>query len=146
MLKKETISLEHINNKVREKLEAGETAQEMVRVVTDNLNDPEKAKNYSAISQLSNDINLRVKKGDVINQINISENGVLIDGSKVHITGDTLFDNNVITRGMIQAGAVTTDKMLVGNSEGARLALRNNLIEVYDDNNVLRVKLGVWDE
>ena len=146
MLKKEAISLEHINNKVREKLEAGETAQEMVRVVTDNLNDPEKAKNYSAISQLSNDINLRVKKSDVINQINISENGVLIDGSKVHITGDTLFDNNVITRGMIQAGAVTADKMLVGNSEGARLALRNNLIEVYDDNNVLRVKLGVWDE
>ena len=88
MLKKEAISLEHINSKVKEKLEAGETAQEMVRVVTENLNDPKKAKNYSAISQLSNDINLRVKKGDVINQINISENGVLIDGSKIHITGD----------------------------------------------------------
>lgn len=146
MLKKEAISLEHINSKVKEKLEAGETAKEMVRVVTENLNDSEKAKKYSAISQLSNDINLRVKKGDIINQINISENGVLIDGSKVHITGDTLFDHNVITRGMIQAGAVTADKMLVGNSEGARLALRNNLIEVYDDNNVLRVKLGVWDE
>lgn len=146
MLKKEAISLEHINSKVKEKLEAGETAKEMVRVVTENLNDSEKAKKYSAISQLSNDINLRVKKDDIINQINISENGVLIDGSKVHITGDTLFDHNVITRGMIQAGAVTADKMLVGNSEGARLALRNNLIEVYDDNNVLRVKLGVWDE
>ena len=64
----------------------------------------------------------------------------------MHVTGDTVFENNVITRGMIQAGAVTADKMLVGNSEGARLALRNNLIEVYDDNNVLRVKLGVWDE
>lgn len=62
-------------------------------------------------TNLQDDINLRVKKGDVINQINVSDESILIDGKKVHITGDTVFDNNIIAKGMIQAGAVTADKL-----------------------------------
>jgi phage minor structural protein len=46
----------------------------------------------SQISQLSDDINLRVSKDDIINQINLSTEGILIDGSKVHISGQTTFD------------------------------------------------------
>ena len=80
--------------------------------VVANLSDLEKAKsNYSAIAQLQDNINLIVKNDDIINQINISKESILIDGNKVHITGDTKFDNNVITGGMIAAGAITADKL-----------------------------------
>ena len=88
-----------------------QNATSITSVIT-NLSDPIKAAaNYSAFTQLQDDINLRVKKGDVINQINVSDESILIDGKKVHITGDTVFDNNVIAKGMIQAGAVTADKL-----------------------------------
>lgn len=88
-----------------------QNATSITNIVT-NLSDSTKASaNYSAFTQLQDDINLRVKKGDVINQINVSDESILIDGKKVHITGDTVFDNNVIAKGMIQAGAVTADKL-----------------------------------
>ena len=88
-----------------------QNATSITSVIT-NLSDPIKAAdNYSAFTQLQDDINLRVKKGDVINQINVSDESILIDGKKVHITGDTVFDNNVIAKGMIKAGAVTADKL-----------------------------------
>ena len=83
-----------------------------ITTVVNNLKDSSKAiANYSAFTQLNNDINLRVKKGDVINQINVSDESILIDGKKIHITGDTVFDNNVIAKGMIQARAVTADNL-----------------------------------
>lgn len=85
---------------------------ESIASVVGNLSDSTKAAaNYSAFTQLQDTINLRVKKGDVINQINVSDESILIDGKKVHITGDTVFDNNIIAKGMIQAGAVTADKL-----------------------------------
>jgi hypothetical protein len=40
----------------------------------------------SQIQQLSDNINLRVVKNDVINQINLSTEGILIAGKKVHIS------------------------------------------------------------
>lgn len=90
--------------------------------IINNLSDSTKAAaNYSAFTQLQDAINLRVKKGDVINQINVSDESILIDGKKVHITGDTVFDNNVIAKGMIQAGAVTADKLAA-----ADITLGNN--------------------
>ena len=94
-----------------------QNANSITSVVT-NLSDSGKAKkNYSAIAQLNNDIALRVAKGDVINQINISKESILIDGKKVHITGDTHFDNNVVVRGMIAAGAITADKLSASTIE-----------------------------
>lgn len=94
-----------------------QNANSITSVVT-NLSDSTKAKkNYSAIAQLDNDIALRVSKNDVINQINISKESILIDGKKVHITGDTHFDNNVVVRGMIAAGAITADKLSASTME-----------------------------
>ena len=94
-----------------------QNASSITSVVT-NLSDSTKAKkNYSAIAQLNDDIALRVAKGDVINQINISKESILIDGKKVHITGDTHFDNNVVVRGMIAAGAITADKLSASTIE-----------------------------
>lgn len=134
-----------------------------------NLSDVDKAKkNYSAISQMQDDINLRVAKGDVISQINLDKTGATIDGKLLHVTGDTVIEKNVIAKGMIQAGAVTTDNLAAGSvtadkiktgslsaitatigtlrtkASGARMELHDNLILIYDENNVLRLRLGVW--
>lgn len=90
-----------------------QNADKITSVVT-NLGDAAKAKEaYSAIAQMQDDIALRVKSGEIISQINLSKEGVQIDGKLLHVTGDTLFDKNVVVKDMIQAGAVTADKMAV---------------------------------
>jgi hypothetical protein len=50
---------------------------------------------------------------ELISRINLSPTGTRIDGRLLHVTSDAVFDQNVITKGMIQAGAVTADKMQV---------------------------------
>ncbi|MFD1317338.1 hypothetical protein [Loigolactobacillus zhaoyuanensis] len=65
----------------------------------------------SQFTQLQNDINLRVKTGDLINQINISTEGILIDGQKVHITGATKIDSGIITTAEIKDAAITSAKI-----------------------------------
>ena len=107
----ESISIEKIDKTIQDAIDKGIEAQNSVVQLVGNLNKADGTKNYSALVQLQDAINLRVKKGDVINQINVSDESILIDGKKVHITGDTIFDNNVIAKGMIQAGAVTADKL-----------------------------------
>lgn len=113
MIKNEAISLDKVNAAIKDQLSKGVDAEDKVTVVVDNLNSEDGYKNYSALTQLNDAINLRVKEGDVINQINVSTESILIDGAKVHVTGDTLFDNNIITQGMLQAGSVSADKMAV---------------------------------
>lgn len=94
-----------------------QNADSITSVVT-NLSDSEKAKNnYSAIAQLQDDIDLRVAKDDVVNQINISKESILIDGKKTHITGDTKIDKNVIVGGMIAANSITADKLSASTME-----------------------------
>ena len=94
-----------------------QNANSITSVVT-NLSDSDKAKNnYSAIAQLQDDIALRVAKDDVVNQINISKESILIDGNKVHITGDTKIDKNVIVGGMIAANSITADKLSASTME-----------------------------
>ena len=65
----------------------------------------------SQLTMLSDDINLRVKNGEIIAQINISPETVLIDGKRVHITGQTMIDNAVISTAMIKDAAVTNAKI-----------------------------------
>nr|WP_205905117.1 hypothetical protein [Enterococcus casseliflavus] len=62
----------------------------------------------SQITQLSDNINLKVEKNDIVNQINISTEGILISGSKVQITGQTYIENGVIGRAQIANLAVGT--------------------------------------
>lgn len=62
----------------------------------------------SQITQLSDTINLKVSKNDVINQINISTDGILIAGNKVQITGQTYIEDGVIGRAQIANLAVST--------------------------------------
>lgn len=65
----------------------------------------------SQLTMLSDDINLRVKNGEIIAQINISPETVLIDGKRIHITGQTMIDNAVISTAMIKDAAVTNAKI-----------------------------------
>ena len=111
-----------------------------------NLSDVDKAKkNYSAISQLQDDINLRVAKGDVISQINLDKTGATIDGKLLHVTGDTVIEKNVIAKGMIQAGAVTADNMAAETInltdklkiQGGNVTLDENGLSVLQSN-------GTW--
>lgn len=45
----------------------------------------------------------KVDKNDVINQINLSNEQIRISGNKIHITGDTLIDNNSIVSDAIMS-------------------------------------------
>lgn len=81
------------------------------------------AVSQSQITQLSNDINLRVQKGDIINQINISPESILIAGQKVHITGQTSIDNAVIKDAMI--ADIKADKITAGTLNAANVNVIN---------------------
>lgn len=74
----------------------------------------------SQITQISNGIELKVTNAlgkldgkELISRINLTPAGTRIDGKLLHVTGQALFDNNIITKGMIQARAVSADKMQV---------------------------------
>lgn len=135
-----------------------QNANSITSIVT-NLGSATRAKNaYSAFAQMQDAIELRVAANQVISKINMSPETITIDGKYIHITGNTVFDNNVIARGMIQANAITSDKINVNSlsaicatigtlrtaTSGARLEVSSNQIRVYDANNVLRVRLGVF--
>lgn len=77
----------------------------------------------SQITQLQSDINLRVQKGDVINQINISPESILIAGQKVHITGQTTIDNAIIKDAMI--ANLSASKLTAGTIDAGKINVVN---------------------
>lgn len=97
-----------------------QNANSITSVVTE-LNKKPADCNYSSINQLQDDILLCVKKDGVINAINVSTEGVVIDGKKVHITGDTVFDNNVIVGGMIAAESIALEHLKANSVSSAKI-------------------------
>jgi predicted phage tail protein len=97
-----------------------QNADKITSVVT-NLSDTQKASAaYSAIAQMVNAIQMRVtadnlkemgQSGQLMSYINLTPTAVSILSELLHITADTLIDGNVITNGMIKAGAITADKL-----------------------------------
>lgn len=97
-----------------------QNADSITSVVT-NLSDTQKASAaYSAIAQMVNAIQLRVtadnlkemgQNGKLMSYINLTPTSVSILSKLLHIKADTLIDGNVITSGMLQAGAVTAEKL-----------------------------------
>lgn len=75
----------------------------------------------SQITQLATDINLRVQKDDVINQINISPESILIAGEKIQITGQTYIEAGVIKTAHIADGVITTAKIGDAQIVGAKI-------------------------
>lgn len=105
--------------------QASEGVEGLKITLSDNLQNV-----WGSIAMMSNNINLRVAKGDVINQINISPETILIDGKRVHITGQTTIDNGIIGTAMIADAAITNakisqlsaDKITTGTLAAARIA------------------------
>ena len=87
----------------------------------------------SSLSMMASDLNLRVRSGEIISQINISPETILIAGERIHITGQTSIDDATITdakianlsaakittgtlsAGRIAAGSITSDKLTIAN-------------------------------
>ncbi|WP_415606442.1 phage tail spike protein [Liquorilactobacillus hordei] len=103
-----------------EKLEKGSVATDWSANPADNATTVA----LTAVNtSLTSAINLRVKKDDVINQINVSSEGILIDGAKVHITGTTTIDNAVIKSAMIDS--LSASKLTAGTIDASVISVIN---------------------
>lgn len=116
-----------------------------ITAVVTNLNAKDGYKNYTALSQLDDAINLRVEKNDVINQINMTSETTTIDGKHLHVTGNTLFDKDVIVSGMIQAGAVTADKLAAESITADKIATKTITADRLDIENLSAITANVGE-
>lgn len=62
---------------------------------------------FTQITQLTDQINLRVQKGEVISQINISTEGILIQGKKIQLDGDVTITAAWISKLYADAGFIS---------------------------------------
>lgn len=76
----------------------------------------------SQITQISNGIELKVTNAlgkldgkELISRINLTPAGTRIDGKLLHVTGQALFDDNIITNKMLQADSVNARNIKVDN-------------------------------
>lgn len=76
----------------------------------------------SQITQISQGVELKVTQAigkldgkELISRINLTPTGTHIDGKLLHVTGQALFDDNIITNKMLQANSVTARNMQVDN-------------------------------
>ena len=76
----------------------------------------------SQITQISNGIELKVTNAlnnldgaALVSRINLSPAGTRIDGKLLHVTGEALFDNNIITNKMLQADSVNARNIQVNS-------------------------------
>jgi hypothetical protein len=99
---------------------------------------PRMTKVESEIKQQADNIELRVRKDGIVSALNVSSEGVRIDGRLHHITGTTLIDNSVIKaahianaaigNAAIANGAITKAKIgtaAVGNAQIENGAITN---------------------
>lgn len=103
-------------------------------------------------------LNGKADKDQLISQMNLAPESIKLDSRLIHISGDTLFDDNVIVGGALKSKSITADKMNVeslsaisanighfrSSYSGARVEISDSLITVYDDKGTLRVRLGIW--
>ena len=76
----------------------------------------------SQITQISNGIELKVTNAlgkldgkELISRINLTPAGTRIDGKLLHVTGQALFDDNIITNKMLQADSVNARNIQVNS-------------------------------
>ncbi|MGR6115707.1 phage tail spike protein [Aeribacillus composti] len=89
----------------------------------------------STINLLSDEIDLKVNKDGVISAINVSSEGVRIDGAKVRITGQTTIDNGVIKTAHIES--LTFDKLRGGTATLGGSGNNGSLEVLGADNSVI---------
>ena len=153
LIEAESISIGKLSSDVQKAIEEG--GIDTVNIAVKGL----LGAGAALVMQPDGKLALVTSNGEVLTGLFIDKDGVLrLQGKYTHITGDTLIDGNVITESMIQAGAVTAEKLDVKSlsaicatigelktaNSGARVVIKDNLIQVFDSNNVLRVRMGVW--
>lgn len=102
------------NNQFKVKIEKGNK-------VTDWSPAPEDLAEKSQITQLYDQLNLRVEKANVIAQINLSPEQVLIQAKRIHLSGESLIDNAVIKSAHIQDGSITNVKIQDATIDSAKI-------------------------
>lgn len=114
LIDKEALGLQGMENRIRQ-LDAD--VEYIAGAWTQKVQDLEN-NIQSRITQLENGIDLRVEEkvgkldgNTILSRINLSSGGVRIDGKLLHVTGQSQFDDNIITNKMLQANAVTADKI-----------------------------------
>lgn len=121
LIDKEALGIKAMDDKIKELTQTANAYSTQVQNLTTNM--------ATQFSQLENGIDLKLKalNGDeIVSRINLSSTGTRIDGKLLHVTGDALFDNNIITNKMLSANAVTADKLNVSTLS----AISGNLGEV----------------
>lgn len=150
-----------------------QTANSISAVITKLGGETSDHQNFTAIKALQDGIITKVSQTDLTQANGILESylsqtaeGFFIKGSLIKITTDNgvIIGDHVITKNMIATKAISADKIDVdalsaisanlgtittmGNpdnpSDRSRVVISGKLIEVYDSNNRLRVRLGVW--
>ena len=154
-----TIAEKDLDTTLAERMRDVQTTKESVSSIVAKLSGNPQESGYSAITQIYNGLQLKVNQGDVVSAINVAPGGVKIDGRLLHITGNTIIDGNVIANHMLQAGAITADKLAVDSlsaisakigklrtkDTGARTEISDNLIEVFDEGEKTRVRIGIFE-
>lgn len=121
LIDKEALGIKAMDDKIKELTKTANAYSTQVKSLTTNM--------ATQFSQLENGIDLKLKalNGDeIISRINLSSTGTRIDGKLLHVTGNALFDNNIVTNKMLAANAVSADKIHVN----ALSAISANLGEV----------------
>ena len=154
-----SIAEKDLDAALAERMRDVQTTKESVSSIVAKLSGNPQESGYSAITQIYNGLQLKVNQGDVVAAINVAPGGVKIDGRLLHITGNTIIDGNVIANHMLQAGAITADKLAVDSlsavsakigklrtrDTGARTEISDNLIEVFDEGEKTRVRIGIFE-
>lgn len=113
----------------------------------------------SQITQISQGVELKVTQAigkldgkELISRINLTPAGTRIDGKLLHVTGQALFDDNIITNKMLQANSVTARNMQVdslssisanigslrgGNITGTTFKNENNTFRIDKNGNIV---------
>lgn len=113
----------------------------------------------SQINQISQGFELKVTQAigkldgkELISRINLTPAGTRIDGKLLHVTGQALFDDNIITNKMLQANSVTAKNMQVdslstisanigsvrgGDITGATFKNTNNTFRIDANGNIV---------
>lgn len=101
--------------------------------------------------------NNKLDGNKIVTAINVGDGSIAIDGKYIHVTGDTVFDENVEIKGVmtagsincnsgmkINSGAVTLDGngMTVQNVNGGSMTLDSNGMNFRDSNGKVFAQLG----
>lgn len=97
----------------------------------------------SEITQLRDDINLRVKSGDLLSQINLTAHNTLIQSNKIYLdSSSTVFSGKAfipsaaivnLDVAKLNAGTISTDRIHIGD-DSVYLSVKNNYLRLDGSN------------